>query len=106
MPSWLSRLTLFVALAFGVLGPVRAAPQEAETEEVVEGDRAETEATAHARTVVRTSRRGERQDGPAKQGIALAHVLVDGADASIAIPRPRWLRPRRVSVPDDGDPLG
>jgi hypothetical protein len=106
VPAWLSKLTLLVAIAFGVLAPVRVAPQEAESEEVAEGDRSESESTAHARSPVRPGRRGERLDGPARQGIALAHVFVDGADASIAIPRPRWLRPRRVSVPDDGDPLG
>jgi hypothetical protein len=102
----MSRLTLFIALAFGVLAPVRAAPQEAESEEVAEGDRAESESSAQARSPVRPARRGDRLDGPAKGSIALTRVLVEGTAGRGVVPRPRWLRPRRVSVPNDGDPLG
>jgi len=102
----MSRITLLVALAFGLVSPVRAAPRAVESEEVEScGDAAESEATAHARAATRHGRRAQRQGGPAQAHIELAHDSIGPSTRIAVVARPRWQLPRRSAPPDD-DPLG
>jgi hypothetical protein len=102
----MSRVTLLVAVLFGLLSPYRAAPRAAESEEVeVWGDAAEGEEAAHGRTHARHGRRAQRHGGPTQADIELVAASIGPSTGIGTLARARWQLPRRALPPDE-DPLG
>lgn len=94
-----SRWVLLLALVFGVVSPLRAAPREAEAE-VSEGCDEHLEANGVAQQVGREHRRAHHGSARAR-AIDLSLPPLELGSRSLVADPPRWQLPRRPPPPED-----